>query len=520
MDIKLSVCSTMAKDMICKAKHLHCMAWRSVAILVILAYVVVSTCEAGQTVAAEDILKLIAAKEPVYYDNITVIGNLDLSLLPDSRVPALFALTNSTLGDVSFAGVTFEQDAVFWGSTFGRAGFERSRFLGYADFADARFSGASFSACSFSRPAVFDDSVFKDNVSFNDAVFSEDASFKRSKFEKEANFNYSDFNSYSYFESAEFFGDAIFSDVDFAKDSDFSAARFSGRAFFYQSRLHAPGFSDAVFLGPAQFGLVSFSGLASFGGAKFFDDASFGLARFSDAAYFSEASFSKDAVFGLAKFQDIASFQGANFERDLNFKAASLSNTLLEKAVFGSGCRIILNDTDISRFLAHWIEIVDHVAWEPGAYLALVNNYHGLGWSLDEDDCYYQYRRLDQDKKDWGWSKVIDILAWLSCGYGVRPSYAVVWSLLTILIFGLIFCWGDGIRRSAKPLQEPLMDGEIVEHATLRNALFFSTMVFLSQGPIDFLPVRRHRYYVIIEGIIGWLLLALFLVTLGRVMIR
>ena len=45
-------------------------------------------------------------------------------------------------------------------------------------------------------------------------------------------------------------------------------------------------------------------------------------------------------------------------------------------------------------------------------------------------------------------------------------------------------------------------------------------MVFLSQGPIDFLPVGNNRYHVIVEGIIGWLLLALFLVTLGRVMIR
>jgi hypothetical protein len=45
-------------------------------------------------------------------------------------------------------------------------------------------------------------------------------------------------------------------------------------------------------------------------------------------------------------------------------------------------------------------------------------------------------------------------------------------------------------------------------------------MIFLSQGPIDFLPVGRNRYLVIIEGILGWLMLALFLVTLGRVMIR
>lgn len=160
------------------------------------------------------------------------------------------------------------------------------------------------------------------------------------------------------------------------------------------------------------------------------------------------------------------------------------------------------------------------MAWQPGAYLALVENYRRLGWLEDEDDCYYQYRKLDQAGKGWGWSKIIDILAWLSCGYGVRPSYAVVWSLLTILIFGLVFWIGDGIRRSSKPLSGPVEKDSIPERATLRNALFFSTMIFLSQGPIDFLPVGRHRYYVMLEMILGWLLLALFLVTLGRVMIR
>jgi hypothetical protein len=70
---------------------------------------------------------------------------------------------------------------------------------------------------------------------------------------------------------------------------------------------------------------------------------------------------------------------------------------------------------------------------------AHVEDYRRLGWSEDEDDRYYQYRMLDQTGKNWGWPKVIDILAWLSCGYGVRPGYALAWSLLTILAFGLAF---------------------------------------------------------------------------------
>jgi hypothetical protein len=269
-----------------------------------------------------------------------------------------------------------------------------------------------------------------------------------------------------------------------------------------------------------QFGLAKFSGLSSFGDAVFSDEAGFNLARFSDAASFSGAEFREDAFYGLTKFQDIASFQSARFDGDLNFKGGSISTLLFEKAALDADSRIILNDTDFARFKAHWKDIAGHVVWDPGAYLALVSNYHGLGWSQDEDDCYYQYRKLDQSQKGWGMSWAIDVLAWLSCGFGVRPSYAVAWALLTILAFALVYWRGDGIRRSAKPINEPAEQDSVPEHVTFRNALFFSTMVFLSQGPIDFLPVGRHRYNVILEGIVGWLLLALFLVTLGRVMIR
>jgi hypothetical protein len=104
-------------------------------------------------------------------------------------------------------------------------------------------------------------------------------------------------------------------------------------------------------------------------------------------------------------------------------------------------------------------------------------------------------------------------MAWLSCGYGVRLAYAVAWSLLNVL-YSAVFWWGDGIRRSSRPLSGPAEEDSLPERAALRSALFFSTMVFLSQGPIDVLPMGRHRYYVILEGITGWLLLALFLVTL------
>ncbi len=475
---------------------------------------------ASQSIPAATILQQIVAGEPVDYDNVNVTGDLNFSKASLLTVQGHFYLVNSTISNTTFDGITFANDAVFWGTSFGNVSFDKASFLGMADLANTSFQNSSFSEASFSGPAVFDGARFLGRVSFEDAVFRQDASFNDALFVGVADFNYTDFDSYTYFSGAQFLQEALFSDVDFSGALDFSASSFAGSANFFQSRFNTASFSNTIFSGPAQFGLAKFSGLSSFGEAVFAGEAGFNMARFSDAAYFSGAEFQKDAFFGLIKFQDIASFLGARFDGDLNFKGGSISTLLFEKAALDTHSRINLNDTDFARFKAHWSEITDHMVWDPGAYLALISNYHSLGWSEDEDSCYYQYRKLDQSQKRWGVSKAIDVASWLSCGYGVRPDYAVVWTLLTILAFALVFWKGDGIRRSAKPLHEPAKQDGVPDHVTFRNALFFSTMIFLSQGPIDFLPVGRHRYNVILEGILGWLLLALFLVTLGRVMIR
>lgn len=473
-----------------------------------------------EEVPAIQILSRMSDGQSVYYDGANIIGDLNLSALPGSRANSSLQLVNCTIEQATFSGLVMDSDLVLWGTSFGNASFDKASFLGIADLANTSFQQASFPGASFSGPVIFDGARFLGSVSFADARFHQDASFNDVLFAGVVDFNYSSFDSYSYFTGAQFIGDALFSDVDLSGAADFSGASFEAASNFFGSRFNTAVFSEAVFSGPVQFGLAKFSGLSSFGGAVFVGEAGFNLARFSDAAYFSGAVFQKDALFGLAKFEDIASFHSARFDGDLNFKGGSISTLLLDEAALDTHSRIILNDTDFVRFKAHWKDIADHVVWDPGAYLALVNNYKGLGWSQDEDGCYYQYRKLDQSEKGWGLSKAIDVLAWLSCGYGVRPGYAVAWSLLTILVFALVFWIGDGIRRSAKPLSEPADQVSVPEHVTFRNALFFSTMIFLSQGPIDFLPVGRHRYNVILEGILGWLLLALFLVTLGRVMIR
>ncbi|HQE96983.1 MAG TPA: pentapeptide repeat-containing protein, partial [Methanothrix sp.] len=118
---------------------------------------------AEETVPTQEILARIAAHEPVYYDGVRISGNLDLSALPGAEVQETLALVNCTIPDASFSGVTFAQDALFWGTAFGNASLEKSSFSGQADFSNATFGPASFSGCSFRQPAFFSGTLFKDN---------------------------------------------------------------------------------------------------------------------------------------------------------------------------------------------------------------------------------------------------------------------------------------------------------------------------------------------------------------------
>ena len=486
--------------------------------ILVLATATVSS--AQMTVPAGEIIAKVQNNQPVNYDGVIISGDLDLGRLNPPEVHSVISIVNSTVQNASFNGVSFEKDASFWGTTFSNAGFNKTTFLENSDFSNVSFHHASFVGAAFVRPVTFDGAEFQENVSFEDSQFQKDTSFNNVRFLGDADLNYTNFWYYTYFSGALFFKNAFFSDVNFQGTSDFSSANFSLGANFFGSQFGATSFDNCNFSGPASFGLTRFSGLSSYGDALFSKEANFNLARFSDAAYFSKAHFKDKALFGLVKFEDIASLENAAFDDELTLKSAQISTMLLDGAFFGKSSKINLKDADFRRLKAHWNAIKDHMVYDPGVYLALIDNYRVLGWHSEQDDCYYEYRILNQAEKEFGLSKAIDVLAWMSCGYGVRPGYTVAWAVLTIFVFALIFWKGDGIRRSAKPLQGAVEEDSVPERAIFRNAMFFSTCIFLSQGPIDFLPVGKHRYFVIVEGILGWLLLALFLVTLGRIMIR
>ena len=133
----------------------------------------------------------------------------------------------------------------------------------------------------------------------------------------------------------------------------------------------------------------------------------------------------------------------------------------------------------------------------------------------DADDATYQYRRLSQANKEWSFSKLGDTFAWLSCGYGVRPWRTAAWAVAIILIFTPFYFWRGGIKRLKENNEDEKQD------VSFYDAFYFSMTTFTTLGYGDLYPADRYRMVaVMIEGLLGWLILALFLVTLANVMIR
>ncbi|MDD4653544.1 MAG: hypothetical protein PHQ34_15080 [Methanothrix sp.] len=94
-----------------------------------------------------------------------------------------------------------------------------------------------------------------------------------------------------------------------------------------------------------------------------------------------------------------------------------------------------------------WPALRHRLAYDGAAYLSLAKDFRNLEWFEDADNCYYNYRRMCQAEKRLvcrermrptiNWSKLLDEIAWISCGYGTRPRHTVFLRCLPIVLLAL-----------------------------------------------------------------------------------
>ena len=322
------------------------------------------------------------------------------------------------------------------------------------------------------------------------------------------------------FIKVKFQGDANFEGVKFQGDTYFIGAHFQSSAIFKSAQFQGEAdFRETVFQSNADFRETVFQ-RGAFGGAHFDSSAMFSYAQFRVSANFSRAYF-KNIQFDKAQFQGGAYFDETQFQGIVDFR-----------------------EVRYNFIKINWAQLDGHMKYDRTNYSTFLGNFNQLNLTDDYDACYYDFR-VQKRKNELKWYNPFRwgeyIFLDLTCGYGVKPFRSIVWAGFVMFLFSLLYTRKNAIelRVERQKCYGVKVNGESCKnnrvHGTefclqhqnqatwfrrFMNALYFSVGTFTTVGYGDWHPVGRSRYAAMVEGLVGWLIMALFLDTLGKVWIR
>jgi uncharacterized protein YjbI with pentapeptide repeats len=325
---------------------------------------------------------------------------------------------------------------------------------------------------------------FLGNIDFSNTVFSRNASFAHSKFRYFTNFDNAEFVGTANFDECEFHGDIYFKNSTFMGSSSFLLCKY----------LLEADFSNIIFMNDSIFKRSQYN-------SAIFYDTTFNYTDFSNCK-FVEADFRK------SRFLKYTNFVGADFGKFAQFGDNDIKNT------------IDLTNIKFGTLELSWDVIgISSVYFDANTFHALIKNYNDLGWYDDADKCYYDYRLWSQGLKHQNDPYLYaDIIAMNLCGYGVRWQNTIYCAIGIIILFWFIFI----IRKDVLDLQWDEFKKRLFE-------LFTLSAIILISAPVEWYPfgkrkfikyIRRYKYSTLIERLVGWGLMILFIGVISRLMIR
>ncbi|MCX6681053.1 MAG: pentapeptide repeat-containing protein [Methanothrix sp.] len=475
--------------------------------------------EPSRVVQAEEILNKIELGEPVEYDGVTVVGDLDVSALNLSVIrikrtslDAFFRLSEDAkivaspikIINSKINGELNLKDIILQNAT----NFTKTKFEGAVLLRGSRFSQTDFYMAQFNKDADFEGTWFSQSALFREVGFNQ------------TNFAMAHFDGDVYFTSAQFNQNANFVWAWFNQTADFKLTQFNQTVDFRGAHFSQTDFRWAQFNEDAVFEGTLFRQHASFMGAQF-KLGYFYKSQFDEDADFTGANFDQSAFFKEAHLFN-ASFDHSDFSNQAEFEGVQINGTLS------------LYRTKYDKLNIRWSSIHD-LAYDDTAYYLLIENFKKLGFTDDASECYYSYRckhreELFRQGKIDSW--FFDLLAWAAYGYGLRPVRPLGWSVLFILLGGAFFFFTKSISRSkdsepsgkrlrairSKDSQQSVSDVSFWE-ALLLSATYFTSgaSAIISSVPQEFSPLGRSRYVVVILRLLGWVFFVLFLTSLGKI---
>lgn len=375
---------------------------------------------------------------------------------------------------------------------------------------DVYLSNLNSSIPSFiDSPLSIVDSEINSDIYFNGSIFYRAVSFENTKFNGIARFDGATFNDYANFGESVFDEPASFSEAKFRDSANFWSSRFNGSTTFKKSEFLAP-----VDFHRSEFQDIAIFNFANFGGYEI----NFENSNFNGIADFRQAEFDGNAIFVGAIFKEGADFTGSRFNLSSDFLGSRF-----DKALFFR--KIKFNDLNID-----WSSIHNRLISDEPGYILLIRNFKDLGQFDDADNCYYEYREWKRNNRPFDTAKLLDSLAWLTCGYGVRWFHPIFSGFFVIIAFGIYYDVLDMDsliiryffrRKSFRDLKKELIEG-------FKRTFSFSMIALLSLPP-EWYPygkeeyskfIKSYLFSAIIERLIGYGLMLLLIGTLTRLMVR
>lgn len=337
--------------------------------------------------------------------------------------------------------------------------------------------------------------IIKSNITIVNCTLENKTDFSMIQFKNSVDFTNTNFNDSANFLGANFNGPAMFSCTTFNGPADFSGTNFIDTDFYYSAR-----FDDVSFNSFAEFPGTKFNGYANFAGSNFNDYANFQWTIFNDGADFQWTRFNSSTYFLWTIFNEIANFD-TEFNGYTDFSRASFNRAYF-KAKFSNPVDFKGPDTSENIF-------TDGKTCETFRKFYIDESKY-----TDADNIYYNYRVYSQQRKGLvSLSKWMDIISWIICGYGLKPSRTLLMGAIIVGFFSIIYWKGSGIYRSS---------GKAGKKSTVSclDALLFSIREFTTVGSGEWYPRGNFRILVTLEGLLGWVMLGIFMATLTNVMIR
>jgi len=136
---------------------------------------------------------------------------------------------------------------------------------------------------------------------------------------------------------------------------------------------------------------------------------------------------------------------------------------------------------------------------------------------------YHYLYKCSENKVLGGFSKLKSKIFWMICGYGERPTYALITSFEIVLVFAIIYLF-TGISVGGRFINYNLPLFFILEKKVVLvdflEALYFSLVTFTTVGYGDIIPIGTSIILSSVEMILGVTMVGIWTATLARKITR